>query len=192
MTVAVPCESGYMYDCNSGECQQCPGGSYQPQWGQTSCWPCPANTTTDRPGAASLDLCKSHSCPFYAKEGVGIMESPNYPRNFPVSTERLEVRGERVTVCCADRRRVQVARVPRPHQESSPHPAPPHPPARLLRLLHCLQVRAGPVQHGLLQLLLHPAPGHPHRAEQQPLGGVQGGPQVHSSGVPVDSSLCAG
>ena len=83
--VAVPCESGYMYDCNSGECQQCPGGSYQPQWGQTSCWPCPANTTTDLPGAASLDLCKSHSCPFYAKEGVGIMESPNYPRNFPVS-----------------------------------------------------------------------------------------------------------
>ena len=31
----VPCESGYMYDCNSGECQQCPHGSYQPQWGQT-------------------------------------------------------------------------------------------------------------------------------------------------------------
>ena len=22
-----------MYDCNSGECQQCPHGSYQPQWG---------------------------------------------------------------------------------------------------------------------------------------------------------------
>ena len=85
MMTVVPCESGYMYDCNSGECQQCPGGSYQPQWGQTSCWPCPANTTTDQPGAASLDMCKSHSCPFYAKEGVGIMESPNYPRNFPVS-----------------------------------------------------------------------------------------------------------
>lgn len=85
--VTVPCESGYMYDCNSGECQQCPGGSYQPQWGQTSCWPCPANTTTDLPGAASLDLCKSHSCPFYAKEGVGIMESPNYPRNFPTGGE---------------------------------------------------------------------------------------------------------
>ena len=110
----VPCESGYMYDCNSGECQQCPHGSYQPQWGQTrsgqpcklvhctrvtcfclftlpihvcSCWPCPANTTTDGPGAASLDMCKSHSCPFYAKEGVGIMESPNYPRQFPVTRD---------------------------------------------------------------------------------------------------------
>ena len=85
MMTVVPCESGYMYDCNSGECQQCPGGSYQPQWGQTSCWPCPANTTTDTPGAASLDMCKSHACPFYAREGVGIMESPNYPRQFPVS-----------------------------------------------------------------------------------------------------------
>ena len=35
--------------------------------GQTSCWPCPANTTTDGPGASSLDMCKSHACPFYAK-----------------------------------------------------------------------------------------------------------------------------
>jgi len=85
--VTVPCESGFMYDCNSGECQQCPHGSYQPQWGQTSCWPCPANTTTDGPGASSLDMCKSHACPFYAKEGVGIMESPNYPRLFPTGAE---------------------------------------------------------------------------------------------------------
>jgi len=85
--VTIPCESGYMYDCNTGECQQCPHGSYQPQWGQTSCWPCPANTTTDQPGAASLDMCKSHSCPFYAKEGVGIMESPNFPRQFPTGAE---------------------------------------------------------------------------------------------------------
>ena len=54
-----------------------------------SCWPCPANTTTDGPGAASLDMCKSHSCPFYAKEGVGIMESPNYPRQFPVITVKI-------------------------------------------------------------------------------------------------------
>ena len=53
----------------------------------SSCWPCPANTTTDGPGAASLDMCKSHSCPFYAKEGVGIMESPNYPRQFPVTRD---------------------------------------------------------------------------------------------------------
>ena len=54
-----------------------------------SCWPCPANTTTDGPGAASLDMCKSPSCPFYAKEGVGIMESPNYPRQFPVITVKI-------------------------------------------------------------------------------------------------------
>ena len=35
--------------------------------GQTSCWPCPANTTTDMAGASSLAMCKSHACPFYAK-----------------------------------------------------------------------------------------------------------------------------
>jgi len=85
--VTVPCESGYMYDCNTEECQLCPPGSYQPQWGQTSCWPCPANTTTDTPGSSSLDMCKSHTCPFYTKEGVGIMESPNYPGHFPIEAE---------------------------------------------------------------------------------------------------------
>ena len=94
-----------MYDCNTEECQQCPPGSYQPQWGQTSCWPCPANTTTDNHGASSLIMCKSkysknmfnlamiydsgHTCPFYTKEGVGIMESPNYPGHFPVSIPDL-------------------------------------------------------------------------------------------------------
>ena len=61
----VPCESGYMYDCNTEECQLCPPGSYQPQWGQTSCWPCPANTTTDSPGASTLDMCKSNLFQLY-------------------------------------------------------------------------------------------------------------------------------
>ena len=126
-----------MYDCNSGECQQCPGGSYQPQWGQTSCWPCPANTTTDHPGAASLDMCKSHACPFYAKEGVGIMESPNYPRNFPVSTE---CKVSQSTDYCSDRRRVQVESLPRTHQEGPTHSPQALPPTGLLCYLHSLQV----------------------------------------------------
>ena len=30
-----------------------------------------------------------HTCPFYTKEGVGIMESPNYPGHFPVSIPDL-------------------------------------------------------------------------------------------------------
>ena len=38
--------------------------------GQTSCWPCPTNTTTDMAGASSLDMCKSHACPFYAKVSI--------------------------------------------------------------------------------------------------------------------------
>ena len=53
--ISVPCESGYMYDCNTGECQQCPHGSYQPQWGQTSCWPCPGDQ-------ARIDFIVSEIC----------------------------------------------------------------------------------------------------------------------------------
>jgi len=83
--VAVPCKAGEFYDCVYAECRPCPQGSYQPHWGQTSCWPCPANTTTDSQGASKLSDCKSQECPFYTREGVGIMESPNFPREFPSS-----------------------------------------------------------------------------------------------------------
>jgi len=84
--VTVPCEAGHLYDCPSSTCQACPAGSYQPQWGQTACWPCPPNTTTDGPGATGLPHCKRQDCPFYTKEGVGIMESPNYPLEFPAGS----------------------------------------------------------------------------------------------------------
>lgn len=83
--VTVPCEAGHLYDCPSASCQPCPAGSYQPQWGQTACWPCPPNTTTDSPGGVGLEQCKRQDCPFYTKEGVGIMETPNYPLPFPAS-----------------------------------------------------------------------------------------------------------
>ena len=32
-------------------------------------------------------LSAGHSCPFYTRDGVGIMESPNYPRQFPARSE---------------------------------------------------------------------------------------------------------
>lgn len=83
--VTVPCEAGHLYDCPSASCQPCPAGSYQPQWGQTACWPCPPNTTTDSTGGVGLEQCKRQDCPFYTKEGVGIMETPNYPLPFPAS-----------------------------------------------------------------------------------------------------------
>lgn len=81
--VSVPCDSGEFFDCIFGECRKCPKGTYQPHWGQTSCWPCPANTTTDTTGGSELTQCKRQDCPFYTREGVGIMESPNYPRDYP-------------------------------------------------------------------------------------------------------------
>ena len=54
----VPCESGNYWKCDVSSCVACPQGFYQPQWGQTSCWPCPFNTTTDFEGASSPTECK--------------------------------------------------------------------------------------------------------------------------------------
>ena len=56
--LAVPCESGNYWKCDIDECTPCPQGFYQPQWGQTSCWPCPYNTTTDADGATQPTDCK--------------------------------------------------------------------------------------------------------------------------------------
>ena len=54
----MPCESGNYWKCDIDECTPCPPGFYQPQWGQTSCWPCPYNTTTDAEGATQPTDCK--------------------------------------------------------------------------------------------------------------------------------------
>ena len=57
----VPCESGNYWKCDVSTCVACPQGFYQPQWGQTSCWPCPFNTTTDSEGSTSPTECKRKS-----------------------------------------------------------------------------------------------------------------------------------
>jgi len=85
--VKVPCESGNYWKCDVSSCVACPQGFYQPQWGQTSCWPCPFNTTTDFEGASSPTECKRHKCPYYAKDGLGILESPNFPGEYPTGVE---------------------------------------------------------------------------------------------------------
>ena len=59
ISVSVPCESGNYWKCDVNTCVPCPQGFYQPQWGQTSCWPCPFNTTTDSEGSTSPTECKS-------------------------------------------------------------------------------------------------------------------------------------
>ena len=58
LSFSVPCESGNYWKCDVSSCVACPQGFYQPQWGQTSCWPCPFNTTTDFEGASSPTECK--------------------------------------------------------------------------------------------------------------------------------------
>lgn len=102
---------GEYWKCDIGVCVPCPKGFYQPQWGQTSCWRCPANTTTDSEGATQPTHCKSKwaaprctsgrlaltdslsgrflgsSCPFYVKDGIGILESPNFPNEYPLMGE---------------------------------------------------------------------------------------------------------
>ena len=56
----------------------------QPQWGQTSCWPCPPNTTTDTSGRSSATECKASHCVHRSRPGLAIVESPNYPGPYPL------------------------------------------------------------------------------------------------------------
>ena len=80
-----PCLAGSYYSCPARRCLSCPPSSYQPQWGQTSCWPCPVNTTTDSEGTSSPAGCKATHCVHRSRPGLAVLESPNYPGDFPVS-----------------------------------------------------------------------------------------------------------
>ena len=61
----------------------CEAGTFQPVWGQTSCWTCPPNTTTDSVGAASPASCKHTACVHHSRPGLAILQSPNYPASLP-------------------------------------------------------------------------------------------------------------
>ena len=80
-----PCLAGSYYSCPARRCLACPPSSYQPQWGQTSCWPCPVNTTTDSEGTSSPAGCKATHCVHRSRPGLAVLESPNYPGDFPLS-----------------------------------------------------------------------------------------------------------
>jgi len=84
--VADSCTSGSYYSCAGRECRTCGVGFFQPQLGQTSCWPCPPNTTTDGPGTPSPAQCKQTDCVHRSTPGLAIVESPNYPGEFPAKT----------------------------------------------------------------------------------------------------------
>ena len=81
-----PCEAGSYYSCSARTCLPCEVGTFQPVWGQTSCWSCPPNTTTDSVGAASPASCKHTACVHNSRPGLAILQSPNYPASLPLLT----------------------------------------------------------------------------------------------------------
>lgn len=83
--VQDPCAAGSYYSCSLRVCQPCPVDTYQTQWGQTSCWPCPNRTHTDTVGADSPSQCKLTECGKYSRSDLAVLETPNYPGGFPVS-----------------------------------------------------------------------------------------------------------
>ena len=70
-------------------------GTFQPQWGQTSCWSCPPNTSTDSAGSRSVSSCKTSHCTHHSSPGLAILQSPNYPSQLPSNTRcHWAVQGE--------------------------------------------------------------------------------------------------
>ncbi|XP_035694585.1 sushi, von Willebrand factor type A, EGF and pentraxin domain-containing protein 1-like [Branchiostoma floridae] len=67
----VGCGTGRYYDGEQDDCVSCPVGTYQTQFGQTSCIPCPEGFTTIREEARNLTKCLP-MCPLgqYSTTGV--------------------------------------------------------------------------------------------------------------------------
>eukprot|EP00039_Didymoeca_costata_P029050 m.23062 g.23062 ORF g.23062 m.23062 type:complete len:1500 (-) comp7463_c0_seq1:80-4579(-) len=64
-----PCESGYK--CNNGTKEICPVNTYQPEKGQSQCFPCPIGSSTMSGGAVSIDSCACSKGYFEADDIVG-------------------------------------------------------------------------------------------------------------------------
>eukprot|EP00058_Branchiostoma_floridae_P013772 XP_002599260.1 hypothetical protein BRAFLDRAFT_64392 [Branchiostoma floridae] len=58
----VGCGTGRYYDGDQDDCVSCPVGTYQNQFGQTSCTPCPEGFTTIREEARNLTKCLRAEC----------------------------------------------------------------------------------------------------------------------------------
>ena len=86
LPLSDPCEAGSYYSCSARTCLACEVGTFQPVWGQTSCWSCPPNTTTDSVGAASPASCKHTARVHNPRPGLAILQSPNYPASLPLLT----------------------------------------------------------------------------------------------------------
>ncbi|XP_078482331.1 signal peptide, CUB and EGF-like domain-containing protein 1 isoform X1 [Ciona intestinalis] len=80
------CTAGHYYDSRTGTCSRCPLGFYQPGTGQDFCITCPGNTTTDYDASTDVDSCKETRCGGVIENLHGVIESPNYPGNYPINS----------------------------------------------------------------------------------------------------------
>uniref|UniRef100_F6V250 Signal peptide, CUB and EGF-like domain-containing protein 2 n=1 Tax=Ornithorhynchus anatinus TaxID=9258 RepID=F6V250_ORNAN len=83
----VQCSPGHFYNTTTHRCIRCPGGTYQPEFGQNYCISCPGNTTSDFDGSTNITQCKNRHCGGELGDFTGYIESPNYPGNYPANTE---------------------------------------------------------------------------------------------------------
>uniref|UniRef100_A0A8C3IE55 Signal peptide, CUB domain and EGF like domain containing 2 n=1 Tax=Chrysemys picta bellii TaxID=8478 RepID=A0A8C3IE55_CHRPI len=70
-------------------CLPCPFGTYQPEAGRTSCFPCGGGLTTKYSSASMFQDCetKDRHCGGELGDFTGYVESPNYPGNYPANIE---------------------------------------------------------------------------------------------------------
>ncbi|XP_070546934.1 signal peptide, CUB and EGF-like domain-containing protein 1 isoform X3 [Ptychodera flava] len=86
-TVRERCVPGSYYNISTHSCQECPIGTYQPDFTQNFCIRCPGSTTTDERGASEPTACKDRTCGGVIDDFTGYIESPNYPGDYPANIE---------------------------------------------------------------------------------------------------------
>ncbi|XP_078690832.1 uncharacterized protein LOC144921571 isoform X2 [Branchiostoma floridae x Branchiostoma belcheri] len=76
----VGCGTGRYYNGSQDDCARCPVGTYQDQFGQTSCIPCPEGFTTVREEARNLTKCLP-MCPLGQYSTTGVEPCSPCPKN---------------------------------------------------------------------------------------------------------------
>ena len=85
--ISDPCEAGSFYSCTTRSCQPCDIGTFQPVWGQTSCWACPPNTTTDTTGSSSPTQCKHTQCVHHSRYEANCQQPGGHSCNRKLHTQ---------------------------------------------------------------------------------------------------------
>ncbi|XP_071450823.1 signal peptide, CUB and EGF-like domain-containing protein 2 [Hetaerina americana] len=100
------CTPGSYYSKELKSCISCPKGTYQHRRGQNFCIPCPGNSSTDYSGSKHVDDCKRSNCVSFINDLFGVIESPNYPGNYPNNIDCTWIvkpgRGRRLLVIVPD------------------------------------------------------------------------------------------